>query len=121
MWNSEEERLAEYDKTLQRMPATLIRRRDMGECFYCGRPVFRMGPASVSPAKYTRDHVKAKSKTEVGVARTTVTCCNQCNADKRTMGPVRFVRRFYPGRIGKIDWASVGISGIGKDPLEVAR
>lgn len=80
---------------------SLIRQWAMGPCFYCNRPMYRMGALAVHPAKYTRDHLvprnlrgELKGVQLRGVVWT-VGCCSLCNEKKASMSAYRFIEKKF--------------------------
>lgn len=80
---------------------SLFRQWQMGPCFYCDRPMFRMGATIEHPAKYTRDHLVPRNLRGnlqgvclKGVAWT-VGCCYACNTKKGNQSAYRFIERKF--------------------------
>lgn len=89
------------------LPPSVFRWRMKGNCFYCGRELFRLGCRDERPFKYTRDHVQPRKWGSKRHNKCTVSCCYDCNKKKRDMDVILFVYKFLPHRVGKINWGSI--------------
>jgi len=107
LWQSEKDRLDDYMRQASILSNKDFRWRMKGPCFYCGVDTIRSGSNWNRPNKYTRDHVRAKSKTKRGERRVTVTSCFDCNQKKGSHHPFSFVRKFLPHRLHKINWRAI--------------